>query len=193
MDFLVQRAKDKHRRSVLFMLSDVLGTHSSICHQWCATWLVLLSYILLVQKVKINMSEVYYSCPGMYEAKRLLYFLFLTSGAPLDCSYSPVFLPTPGTEGQNTDARSVLFIPSDIWVTGNGNLLICHQWCATWFVLFSLPCLLMVQWTKTNISDVYYLCPVMYETEIGNLSICHQWCATLLVLFSRFFLAGYPK
>ena len=91
--------------------------------------------------------------------------IFLTSGVPLDCSYSPVFLPDPGTEGQNKYTGSVLFIPSDIWVTGNGNLLIFHQWCATLFVLFSLPCLLMVQWTKTNISDVYYLCPVMYNAH----------------------------
>ena len=52
--------------------------------------------------------------PGMYEAHILVYFLFLTSGAPLDLSYSPIFLPTPGIEGQNKYARSVLFIPSDI-------------------------------------------------------------------------------
>ena len=59
-------------------------------------------------------SEVYYICPGMYEAHILVYFLFLTSGAPLDCSYSPVFLPNPGTEGKNIYARSVVFMPSDI-------------------------------------------------------------------------------
>ena len=92
MDFLVQRAKDKHHRSVLCMLSDVLGTHtgkSSICLQWCTTWLVLLSFIFLVENAKINISKVYYLYLGMYEVHRLVYFLFLTSGAPLDCSYSP--------------------------------------------------------------------------------------------------------
>ena len=151
------------------MLSDVSGTYtgnSSICHQWCTTLLVLLSFIFLVKKAKINMSKVYYLCLGRCEAHRLVYFLFLTSGAPLDCSYSPVFLPTPCTEGQNNYTRSVLYMPSDIWVTRNVNLSIFHQWCATWSVLFyHFPCLLMVQRGKTYISDVYYLCPLMYAAH----------------------------
>ena len=62
--------------------------------------------------------------------------------------------------------RAKIIMPSDIWVTQNVNLSICHQWCATWSVLFShFPCLLMVQRGKTNVSDVYYLCPVMYEAH----------------------------
>ena len=119
MDFLVQRAKDKHHRSVLFILSNVLGTYtgnSSICQQWCTTLLVLLSFIFLVKKARINMSKVYYLCLGRCEAHRLVYFLFLTSGAPLDCSYSPVFLPTPCTEGQNNWTRSVLYICPVIYI-----------------------------------------------------------------------------
>ena len=79
--------------------------------------------------------------------------------------------------------RRSVFMLSDVLGTHTGNSSICHQWCATWFVLFSLST------HGTGVKQIYQMCIIYAQwwgTQTGNLSIFHQWCATGLVLFSRF-------
>ena len=68
-----------------------------------------------------NMLEMYYLCQVIYEAHKLVTYPFLTTGAPIDSWYLPIFLPTLGTEGWNKYIKQVLFMPSEVWGTQTGN------------------------------------------------------------------------
>ena len=83
----------RHKNWYIFYFSPV-GRHLIVL-------ILPFSCLLLVQMAKTNMREVYYLYPVIYELHRMVTYSFVTSGAPLDWCYSPIFFVYSWPDGLN--------------------------------------------------------------------------------------------